>query len=134
MLRESRDKGTPQKSGYKAIYLISQKLGSKTHQELKKCMKNEIKHQAFYNYVESGIKRSYQFLHYAWQWKVRGTLKLTCDQGINLLLSGSVVVVWQLDLQLRVQSVYISPKVVSSNTAQERCTGYNNVIKFVSAL
>jgi len=31
VLRASRGKGAPQKSGHKAIYFISQILGSKTH-------------------------------------------------------------------------------------------------------
>jgi hypothetical protein len=33
VLRASRDKGAPQKSGHKVIYFISQILGSKTHQK-----------------------------------------------------------------------------------------------------
>ena len=39
----------------------------------------------------------------------------------------SVVVIWQLDLQLvlPVQSVPITTKVVNSNPAQARCTRYN---------
>jgi hypothetical protein len=36
MLRASRGKGAPQKSGHKVIYFISQILGSKTHQKSKK--------------------------------------------------------------------------------------------------
>ena len=36
VLRESRGKGTPQKSCHKAIYFINQILGLKTHQKLKK--------------------------------------------------------------------------------------------------
>ena len=32
------------------------------------------------------------------------------------------VIVWKLDLQLPVQSVPITTKVVSSNSAQVRCT------------
>jgi hypothetical protein len=36
VLMASRSNGVPQKSGCKAIYFISQILGSKTHQKLKK--------------------------------------------------------------------------------------------------
>jgi len=35
------------------------------------------------------------------------------------------VIVWYLDLQLPMQSLYISTHVVSSNPAQERCIIYN---------
>jgi hypothetical protein len=40
VLRALRPKGAPQKSGHKAIYFISQMLGSETHQNLKKKCKN----------------------------------------------------------------------------------------------
>ena len=43
-----------------------------------------------------------------------------------------VMIVWQLDLQLPMQSVPITTKVVSSNPAQARCTPYNT--KFISDL
>jgi hypothetical protein len=36
-----------------------------------------------------------------------------------------VVIVWQLDLQLPMQSVPITTNIVSSNPAQARCTRYN---------
>jgi len=36
-----------------------------------------------------------------------------------------VVIVWQLDLQLHMQSVTITTEVVSSNSAQARCNQYN---------
>jgi hypothetical protein len=36
VLRASRGKGAPQKSDHKAIYFISQILGSKTHQKYPK--------------------------------------------------------------------------------------------------
>ena len=36
-----------------------------------------------------------------------------------------VVIVWELDLQLPVQSVPITTTVVSSNPSQVRCTRYN---------
>jgi len=35
-----------------------------------------------------------------------------------------VMIVWELDLQLPMQSVPITTKVVSSNPAQARCTHY----------
>jgi hypothetical protein len=48
---------------------------------------------------------------------------------------GAVVVVWQLDLQLPVQSVHITTKVVSSNPVQgEVYSMQHYVIKFVSDL
>ena len=44
-----------------------------------------------------------------------------------------VVIVWQLDLQLHVQSVPITTKVVSSNPVLvEMCSIQQYVIKFVS--
>jgi hypothetical protein len=36
-----------------------------------------------------------------------------------------VVILWQLDLQLSMQSVYITANIVSSNPARARCTRYN---------
>jgi len=36
-----------------------------------------------------------------------------------------MVVIWQLDFQRPVQSVSITTNVVSSNSAQARCTRYN---------
>ena len=36
-----------------------------------------------------------------------------------------VMIVWQLDSQLPVQSLPIATKVVSSNSAQAMCTQYN---------
>ena len=48
---------------------------------------------------------------------------------------GAVVVVWQLDLQLPVQSVHITTKVVSSNPVHgEVYSMQHYVIKFVSVL
>ena len=41
VFRASRGKGAPHKSDHKAVYVISQILGSITH---RKCRKNEIKH------------------------------------------------------------------------------------------
>ena len=41
VFRASRGKGAPHKSDHKAVYFISQILGSITH---RKCRKNEIKH------------------------------------------------------------------------------------------
>ena len=35
------------------------------------------------------------------------------------------VIVWKLDLQLLVQSVHFTTKVVSSNSAHVRCTRFN---------
>ena len=49
--------------------------------------------------------------------------------GIDL-----VEIVWLLDLQLPMQSVPITIKVVSSNLTQMQCTLYNIVIKSVSDL
>jgi hypothetical protein len=47
----------------------------------------------------------------------------------------AVVIVWQLDLQLHVQSVPITTKVVSSNPVLvEMCSIQQYVIKFVSDL
>ena len=45
----------------------------------------------------------------------------------HLFVFGAVVavIVWLLDLQLPVQSVHITTKVVSVNPAQARCTRYN---------
>jgi hypothetical protein len=40
----SKSKGAPQKSGHKAIYFISQILGSKIPKNPKKCWEVEIKH------------------------------------------------------------------------------------------
>jgi len=40
-------------------------------------------------------------------------------------IAGTIVVVWYLDLQLHMQSVHITTKVVSSNPARVRCTRYN---------
>ena len=36
-----------------------------------------------------------------------------------------VVIVWELDLQLPMQSVPITTNIVSLNSAQARCTQYN---------
>ena len=44
VLRALRGKESPQRFGNKAIYFISQILGSKHARTPKKCMKNEIKH------------------------------------------------------------------------------------------
>jgi hypothetical protein len=41
VFRASRGKGAPHESDHKAVYFISQIVGSITH---RKCMKNEIKH------------------------------------------------------------------------------------------
>ena len=38
-----------------------------------------------------------------------------------------LVIVWQLDLQLPMESAPIATNDVSSNPAQERCTRYNNM-------
>ena len=52
-----------------------------------------------------------------------------CPCYINTLPVGEggivVVIVWQLDLQLPMQSVTITTNVVSSNPAHARCAGYN---------
>ena len=53
--------------------------------------------------------------------------------SISMILDGTevykgavmLVIVWQLDLQLTMQSVPITTKVVSLNPAQTRCTRYN---------
>jgi len=45
-----------------------------------------------------------------------------------------VVIVWQLDLQLPVQSVPIITKVVSSNPIHDEVYSIHYVIKFVSDL
>jgi hypothetical protein len=54
-----------------------------------------------------------------------------CDMPIS---TGAVmvVIVWQMDLQLPMQSVTITTDVVNSNLDQ--CEVYNCVIKFVSDL
>jgi hypothetical protein len=50
-----------------------------------------------------------------------------CNAISPLIIEGAVVVmiVWQLDLQLPMQSVPITSNVVSSNQTQERYTQYN---------
>ena len=53
----------------------------------------------------------------------------------NILGAVVVVIVWQLDLQLHVQSVHITTKVVSSNpTHSEVYPIQHYVIKFVRDL
>jgi len=46
------------------------------------------------------------------------TLLVSCSGAIV------VVIIWMLDLQLPMQSVPITTKVVSSNLAKARCTQY----------
>jgi hypothetical protein len=52
---------------------------------------------------------------------------ILCPRVIHALNREAVVVVivWLLDLQLTMQSVPITTKVLSSNPAQVRCTRYN---------
>ena len=43
-----------------------------------------------------------------------------------------VMIVWQLDLQLPMQSVLITTNVMSSNPAQMRCTRYHIMLQSLS--
>jgi len=45
-----------------------------------------------------------------------------------------VMIVWQLDLELPMQSVPITTNIVSLNPPQVRCTWYNIMWQFVSDL
>jgi hypothetical protein len=43
----------------------------------------------------------------------------------NIFVAVVVVIIWYLDLQIPMQSMPITTNVVSSNSAEERCTRYN---------
>ena len=82
----------------------------------KNCLKQRIILSYIYVYIWllyfARVKHFYIYQYYT------SRESCSCLRAVN-------VVVWQLDLQLSMQSVPITTKVVNSNSAQARCTQYN---------
>ena len=92
-----------------------------------RCCAIKRTHTEFVHKCNNLSYSKYEKIHHAIVSRVTTLKSLLFQYNIQRIIQQAqmVVIVWQLDLQLPMQSVSITTNVVSSNPAQGRCTRYN---------